>query len=393
MAVHFGKCHNMRSADDSPCLSWAIRVLKRCLVRRVLTVLSIVITCVVAGSASGSPGPQPVATLDLSRLLSPRALSVWSIAFVSDTSIAVGICRRRPDTGCSLSLIRLEDQVLAPYASTPQFSPGMSIHPSSGGQILTTPVGMSPSVLFSADLSVAQYLPSLHLVSRSGNTAVERSGHTAAERKKGTWKIYRVSPKMEFIREGTEEMEDISDEVVVLREDDVIRTETFDGKLLGYFSARPRAKCYGSAHLVSNDRLYLADCKGTRVVDFNGKEELQLHRPKGWGGLAWSGDAKRMLSDNFSRQISIFRSAGEIFVAFATLGMGVSDEQNNREEVRVWDTPAGVSCFDWKRSFPEGSEGFDRGHAAISRSGELVAIAAEGTLSVYRLPAACEGGR
>jgi len=359
-------------------------------VGRVLTALAMVITCMVTGLASDSPRPQPVATLDLSRLLSPGALSVESIAFVSDASIAVGLCQRRPGTNCSLSLVRREAQILQPYVFTPQFRPGMSIHPSSGGHILTTPTGMFPAVLFSADLSAAQDLPALELSSRLGNTAAERSGHTAAEKRKGTWRIYRILPKMELVREGTEQLFDISDDVIVLREGDVIRTETFDGKLLGSFTTGPRAKCYESAHLVSDDRLYLADCKAARMVDFNGKNEQQLHPPKGWGGLAWSGDGKRMLFDHFSRRISIFRNAGEIFVAFATLGMGVSDEMDNREEIRVLDTSTGGWCFDWKRSFPEGSVGFDRGHATISPSGEFVAIATEGTLAIYRLPAVCE---
>jgi hypothetical protein len=358
-------------------------------VGRVLTVLAITITCVVTGSASDSP--QPLATLDLSRLLSPGALSVESIAFVSDTSIAIGLCQSRPGTNCSLSLIHRDGEVLQSYAFTPKFRRGMSIHPSSGEHILTTPVGMFPAVLFSADLSAAQDLPSLHLVSRSGETAVETSGHTAAERRKGTWKIYRVLPKLEIIREGTEQLETISDEVVVLREGDVIRTETLDGKLLGSFSVGPKAKCYGRPHVASADRLYLGGyCDGARTVDFNGKNEQQLHPPKGWGGLAWSGDGKRMLFDHYSRRISILRSAGEDFVAFATLGMGVSDELDNREEVRVIDTSTGGWCFDWKRSFPKGSVGFDRGHAAISPSGEFVAIATEGTLAIYRLPAVCE---
>jgi hypothetical protein len=359
-------------------------------VGRVLAVLATVITCMVMGSASDSPQPQPVATLDLSHLLSPGALSVWSIAFVSDTSIAVGLCYRGPGTSCSLSLIRRNGEVLQPYAFTPQFSPGMSIHPSSGGQILTTPTGMFPAVLFSEDLSAAQDLPSLRLSSRSGNTAVETSGHTAAERKKGNWRIYRVLPKMELIREGSEHLEDISDEVVVLRDGDVIRTETLDGKLRGSFSVGPKAKCYGRAHLASADRLYLGGyCDGARTVDFNGKNEQQLHPPKGWGGLAWSGDGKRMLFDHFSRRISILRNTSEILVAFAILGLGVGDEQDNREEVQVLDTSTGAPCFDWKRSFPEGSESLNHA-AAISPSGEFVAMAVAGTLAIYRLPEVCE---
>jgi hypothetical protein len=98
------------------------------------------------------------------------------------------------------------------------------------------------------------------------------------------------------------------------------------------------------------------------------------------------------LFDNFGRKISMFRNAGEILLAVGTLGAGVADEQSNREEVLVLDTSTGDSCFDWKRSFAEGSVALAQ-DAAISPSGEFVAIAAGGTLSVYRLPKVCGTGK
>lgn len=52
------------------------------------------------------------------------------------------------------------------------------------------------------------------------------------------------------------------------------------------------------------------------------------------------------------------------------------------------DASTGGSCFDWKRSFPMGSVRLAQ-DAAISPSGEFVAIAAGGILSVYRLPEHC----
>jgi len=359
--------------------------------KRVLFLFAVVTSCFVTSYASETSRPKPIATLNLSNLLATQGetVSVSSIAFVSDTAIAVGLCQHWLSTNCSLSLIRHEDGVLRPYAQTSRYRTGMSLHPSSGGQILTTPVGMFPAVLLSADLTTAQDLPSLRLVSRSGNTAAERWGNTAAERKKGTWKIYRVLPEIELIRQGSKQLEDVSDEAVVLREGDMIRTETIDGKLLGSFYAGPRAKCSESVHFASNDTLYLADCKGARVVSFTGKEEQRLHPPKGWGDITWSSDGRRTLFNRFSRRISIFRNAGEIFVALATMGLGVGDELDNRQEVEVLDTFTGKSCFDWKRSFPENSESLKQG-TAISPSGDFVAIAAGGTLAIYRLPAVCE---
>jgi len=349
---------------------------------RVLALLTLVMSCFVTGHASDPPKPQPVATLDLSQLLPGWGLGfTQSVAFVSDTSIAIGVCQRWSGTNCLLSLIRRDGGVLKAYALTSHFGAGMSIHVSSGGQILTTPVGMFPAVLFSADLSVAQELPSLRLASRSGKTAVEQKG--------GRWKIHQVLPKFELVREGTGDLEAISDNVVVLREADMISTETLQRKLLGSFYVRPKSKCFSIVRLASDDRLYWEDGKGSRMVDFNGKEQLQLHPPKGWGSRQfWSADGKRLLFDHFDRRISALRNTGEILVAVTTLGLGVGDKQSNREEVQVLDTVTGASCFDWKRRFPEGSEA-NLSDAAISPSGELVAIAAGGVLSIYRLPAVC----
>ena len=54
------------------------------------------------------------------------------------------------------------------------------------------------------------------------------------------------------------------------------------------------------------------------------------------------------------------------------------------------ETVTGASCFDWRRSFPMGEELHFFHVASISPSGEFVAIAAEKTLAIYRLPAVCE---
>ena len=136
--------------------------------------------------------------------------------------------------------------------------------------------------------------------------------------------------------------------------------------------------------------LYLDDCKKIRVVDFNGKQQTELHPPNGWRAhQSWSGDGKRLLFDNFDRKISIFRNAGETALAVGTLGAGVADG-DNREEVMVLDTSTGNSCFDWKRRFPMGTVALAQ-DAAISQSGEFVAIAADGTLRLYRLPQVCAG--
>lgn len=246
---------------------------------------------------------------------------------------------------------------------------------------------MRPAVLFSTDLSEAQELTSLYLFSRSGDTAVEL--------KERAWRIYRVLPNPVFVREGTGELEAISDSQVVLREGNVVNIESLEGTLLGSFSVWPKTKCSSTVILAGDGRLYLEDCKGGRMVDFNGKEKVRLHLPNGWGIHSqwniqefWSADGKRILFDHFDRKISPLRNIGEILEAFMTLGMGVGDQKDNREEVQVLDTVSGALCFDWKRRFREGSEALPT-NAAISPSGELVAIATGGAVVIYRLPSVC----
>lgn len=96
-----------------------------------------------------------------------------------------------------------------------------------------------------------------------------------------------------------------------------------------------------------------------------------------------------MLLDRFTRKVSVFRNAGEVLVTFANLGLGVGDEQDNRERVVVIDITTGNSCLDLRRSFVENSESSSQ-NAVISPSGEFAAVVVGGTLSVYHLPTTCE---
>jgi hypothetical protein len=350
---------------------------------RVLAVIAVVMTVIGGGHASNPLGPEPIATLDLSQLpAGTKDASAQSIAFVSDTSIAVSLCPNGSPTGCALSLLRRDGNTLRAYAaSTSHFRRGRSIHVSSGGQILITPFAGSPAVLFTPDLSVTRELPTVFLASPSGNTGTEIT--------KSGWKLYQIRSQNELIREGKGSFRSVSDEVILFQDGNVMHIETLQGAPLGSFSVKPEMKCYNLAYPLGTNRLYLDDCKKIRIVDFGGREQSELHPPNGWRAHQfWSRDGKRILFDNFDRKISIVRKSGEALLAIGTLGAGALDEQDNREEVLVLDTSSGDSCFDWKRSFSEGSVALAQ-DAAISPSGEFVAIAAGGTLSVYRLPDVC----
>jgi hypothetical protein len=117
------------------------------------------------------------------------------------------------------------------------------------------------------------------------------------------------------------------------------------------------------------------------------KRIAQTQEPPRWGGRL-SADGSRRLFDLSERKVSRSQHLLESLHTITTLGMSGS-EDSNREVVRVIDTVTRKSCFEWHRSFPMR---WNRGRfATISPSGELVAITADNKLSIYRLPAACEG--
>jgi hypothetical protein len=103
-----------------------------------------------------------------------------------------------------------------------------------------------------------------------------------------------------------------------------------------------------------------------------------------------STNGRRVLLDLNDREVSKPQHLFDDMRAIWTFGM-IYPEDNNREVVQVVDTVTRKSCFDWQRTFPMG--GTRRKSAAISPSGEFVAIKVENTLSIYRLPSECGGPR
>jgi hypothetical protein len=117
------------------------------------------------------------------------------------------------------------------------------------------------------------------------------------------------------------------------------------------------------------------------------KRIVQTQEHPRWGGRS-SADGSRMLFDFGVRKVPRFQHLLESVRTITTLGMS-GPEDVNPEIVRVIDTATRKSCLDWHRNFPMD---WRRGRfATISPSGELVAITAENKLSIYRLPAVCDG--
>jgi hypothetical protein len=211
-----------------------------------------------------------------------------------------------------------------------------------------------------------------------------------AEQNSGNWTLYhfdpKADPKLVLIRQAARNLEATSDEVVVFHDEGVIRTETLQGKVLGTFEA----KGYRELELGDGDKLLLHDEKGFRVVDFKGTEQLRLRVPRGSGPyvfFALSADGNKVLSDTFGRSATAPVGWANIAAAAAIRALDV-EWAPTHERVQVMDTVSGGSCFDLRRSFAEGSESGTH-NAALSPSGEFLAIAVEGVLSLYRLPAAC----
>ena len=352
--------------------------------RRMKTIaLTTLLVICALGAESFSLPPQPLATLDLSRSSSPKVdgrLSIMNLAFLSNSLIAVSFCLATRE--CSLLLVHWEDGKLRVLAQSLESLPSKSIHLTSFGQILTTPFGKSPAILYSSDLSRITQLPPLHYASQSGDTVAEPT--------EAGWELFHLDSRLKLIRKGVGHVQSVSNEAVVTRDGDVIRTETLQGNLLGSFKVTP--KCFYEAQLAGDDRLIVSDCKMIRFVDFNGMERSRLSVPKGWGYASSSANGKRVLFNYFSRKVSVLRSAGEIVTAVETLGMGIGDEMDNRQEVEVADVATGKFCFDLRRSFAENSESASQ-NADLSPSGQFAAIVVGGVISIYQLPAIFETDR
>jgi hypothetical protein len=349
---------------------------------RLFVWLLAVMSFVVPTQSVAKTRPLPVATLDLSQFFPPdptKKLRGAHIAFLPDSTIATTVCK---PGDCLLVLAKWEGGTLRPFGQTHKFLEQFVIYQTAQGRKLTFQnwEDWHSAHLYSPDLSAKTDLITLERASFSGSTV--------AEPKPGGWTLYQIDPKadpkLELIRQADGNLEALSDEVAVFQGDGVLRTETLQGKVLGSF----RTKGYREVEVGDGDKLLLHDGKGFRVVDFNGTEHLRVRVPRGsspYVFMALSADGKKVLFDTFSR--SATAPVGWANIAAATIALGV-DWAPTHERVQVIDTATGSSCFNLRRSFAEGRENGSH-NAALSPSGEFLAVAVEGVLSVYRLPAVC----
>jgi hypothetical protein len=180
----------------------------------------------------------------------------------------------------------------------------------------------------------------------------------------------------------------VSDETIAYIEDGILTINTIDGRRLGSFRAAKPSEAEPKVQFLGRDRLWFDDGKKPQIRDFNGKILLSFKKTDGWGvRTGQSADGSRVVLDLRTRHVSLMQNIKETTVLFLSFGMGVGDESDNGETVRVVDTNTGKLCFEWK-SGPEVLSGGDY-HADLDPSGHRAAIMTRTSLSIFDLPSTC----
>jgi len=302
-----------------------------------------------------------------------------TLAFTSDNTIAVSRCVGY----CSLYLIHWDGQSLHLFAKTATEQGALSIFPADQGLILST--GPSkPLILYSTGLTTSHDLPlPISMFSATGRTAAARTGKK--------WSVYRFDGALHPVLDGTGSLQSISDDTLVMQDADVVKVKTLEGEGLGSFTIPTKSGCPNEVKIIGRDRLYLNDCGNERIADYSGTIISQLTPPHGCCSSddQWAEDGQRLLFNYRARKVFFLRNFGEVLGMFATLGMS-GEEWPNREVVQVVDPRNRMACLRWQTEFPKANDSVLGKNAAISHSGQLVAIATRNLLSIYRLPSDCQ---
>lgn len=160
----------------------------------------------------------------------------------------------------------------------------------------------------------------------------------------------------------------------------------------------PEGPIFSAVTFVSQTSIVVSECpmsdKGSRCKPSSfrwegGRLERDAQRaPDDLKSSRASSDGSRRLLDFDDRRVAAWQHILEIARAVSTLGMS-GPEDVNREVIQVFDTKTRRSCFEWIRGFPMT---YARPHsAAISPSGDFVALAIQNRLTIYKLPNVCEG--
>jgi hypothetical protein len=331
-------------------------------------------------------GPlQPEDTFDLAQLL-PDAVtkeSSVSIEFLTDTTLV--LCLHADNGRCRLYIFERDKSGLHNLSPEMNIEAESLIHRLGTDRILSTGLVYSESAVYSASLQQRQQIPYVnsYLISPSGRLSAS-SGTTS-------WTVYQLVPVVHQLRQGSGMLISVSDETLAIRRGDKIYLEALDGKDLGAFAVKPEVKCLSDAKLLNSSTLFLTDCGRFSISDFTGRRLAKVNPPSGNPHHLGISDAgTRLLFDYGTRHLSPLKHAAELGQIIATAGLGVPDEWDNGEAVRVIDTKTGSICFDWHVSLPASLHtvtGYS--HSDLSPTGTFVAIANGTMLSFFRLPDKC----
>lgn len=349
-------------------------------------IFAVAVTACCAQETVSANSSSPAAAVKLSEWGASRWSTPYrrTLAFMSDSSIAVLLCGLQNLAGCRLIVADFSSSKVEVRRETTISSSASEVKRVGDQGIMVSFDFKTGHRLYSSDLTILQDLPNPWLISISGNVIASgtKEGHVAIYRIDGN-RLSKIS-----VVEGGVELEAVSEDYVVLRDGNTIRTKTIDGISMGDFKVKPPTKCATEVDFAGKGRLHLQTCWHNSMVNYRGNTLSRFRAPDGWGWRrGWSEDGRRLLYDHYTRHVSFLRSAGEITLALATLGIGVADETANGETVRIVDTLTGNFCFELKS--PKSSHVPPDYHADISPSGKYAAVITDDSLSIYALPESC----
>jgi hypothetical protein len=318
---------------------------------------------------------------DLAKVIPDPVLSggSGSVAFLNEKLI--GVCWHTEGGDNVVYFLALDGSTLRALGSGLPVEHQFFIHRVDDEKVLITGWIYLTSQILSARMRTIQSVPFItdYLVSPSGTIA----GHA----RQSTWTVYQLQPRLQQLRSGSGTLLSVSDEKIAIRKGDLIQIESLKGEVIGMFAVKPPSKCATEVNLLPKS-VYLATCNRNSLVDWNGKELLRLHPPKGDSlHIKMNEDGTRMLFDESTRHVSALQTFGEISWALVSLGMGFPDQPSNGEAVRVIDSASGSVCFDWKTPLSGAATIYN--HSDLSPSGQSVAVLAGTSLNFYHLPDKC----
>ena len=329
---------------------------------------------------SFAAGPQSVAEFSLDGIVASRAVHATP-AFLSDDLVALLV--RGGDRGsgdAAIIVLRLVggDLRISARVSTPYES--RRIRAASGQRVVVE--SLRHSALYSAELSSMWIIPTRQ---RLMAPSFPRSG-IIGEWDTNRWTAFGLSADMPIVREGSGQLLSLSDDVTVVRQENTLRVEALDGRLLGSFAVPANTNGAPIAEVAGPGRLFLDFGKTHRIVDFAGNTIRRIPRPPGAGfNHGWSSDGRRVRFDNATLQGHVFLRAID---ALASIIVPVAEDFNG-EAITVVDTTTGKVCFHMDERSVPGSAGSI--HADISPSGRLVGVVTARSFAVYRLSDTCGG--